>query len=122
MLAHRNMSVVDPLAAMSNEETPKICNPPFIHALAVPEGQLLGDVGRTMVAARGDGAVDVFDLQFKGDEMSDCRGKKKKSGEKLGRGTSESFKEEGSFVYDLPGRLCHLSSDMQGHTSAVSTV
>ncbi|KAL7215925.1 hypothetical protein ACSBR1_027969 [Camellia fascicularis] len=38
-------------------------NPAFVHAIAVPEVDMVDRLGKVCVVARGDGVVDVIDIE-----------------------------------------------------------
>ncbi|KAH9309752.1 hypothetical protein KI387_037663, partial [Taxus chinensis] len=50
--------------ANSDMSATQICNPPFVHALAVPEGILDRGNNQIIAVARGDGAIEIIDLEF----------------------------------------------------------
>lgn len=95
-------------------------NPAFVHALAVPDVDMSDKLGRICVVARGDGVVDVINIES---ELTDV---KSKSSIKSRKGTQSVSKHR------IPGDLgtshqngrkrLQLDYSFGGHTGAVSCV
>lgn len=88
-------------------------NPAFVHALAVPEVDMIDKVGKICVMARGDGAVDIIDVE------SELAAKKSKSLIRTKKG-SKSIPETSADPQFHP--KLHLDLSLGGHTAAVSCV
>lgn len=90
-------------------------NPAFVHALAVPEADMVDKLGKICVVARGDGVVDIINIE------SELAANKSKSSVKPKKGTK--LMSESSDPQDHPHeRKLHLDHSLGGHTSAVSCV
>ena len=105
----------------SGGNTGQSFNPAFVHMLAVPEVDMLDKVDQICVVARGDGVVDVINIES---ELSAMRSK---TSTKPRRG-SQSRSKESSPTADIETsdqngrkRLC-LDYSLGGHTAAVSCV
>lgn len=114
-------------ASSSSEGVGRICNPPFVHALAVVEGEIPGDAGKLVAVARGDGAVDVFDMGL--EICSSSKGSSKKKATSFGAMSKRAVdvmdlneKEKSDLDSLLPGRKRHLHSGIGGHASIVNHV
>ncbi|KAK2975162.1 hypothetical protein RJ640_017375, partial [Escallonia rubra] len=96
-------------------------NPAFIHAIAVPEVDMWEKLGRICVVARGDGGVDVIDIESElastGSKSSliTRRGSQSRSKGSVPSPDTEAQEE------NLRKKL-HLDYSFGGHTTAVSCV
>jgi hypothetical protein len=97
-----------PGAGSSQGSSEQLCNPPFVHALAVPEGKVTGEAGKVMAVARGDGAVEFCDMMLE----------RWKPGVKQCKTLHEHTKDVNSNL-DQSKEFNH---DLSGHKSAVSCV
>lgn len=101
-------------AVTTSEGVGGMCNPPFVHALASIEGDVPGEAGRLLAAARGDGAIDVFDFS-----LESALPKKSSASKK----TRESADVNNTNLDALvPGRKRHLHLGIGGHASSVNHV
>lgn len=89
------------------------CNPAFVHALAVPEADMVDKVGKICLVARGDGAVDIIDVE------SELAANKSKSSIRTKKGNKSI--PETSVNPQFHPKL-HLDLSLGGHTAAVSCV
>lgn len=93
-------------------------NPAFVHSVAVSEEGILGGLYKVCAAARGDGAVDVIDLEY---ELAPA---KSKGPSRAGASTMSSKRTDlgdGS-SNQTQGKRIHIDYTMGGHTAAVSCV
>ncbi|XP_047058390.1 WD repeat-containing protein 53 isoform X1 [Lolium rigidum] len=93
-------------------------NPAFVHSVAVSEEGILGGLYKVCAAARGDGAVDVIDLEY---ELAPA---KSKGPSRAGASTMSSKRTDlgdGS-SNQSQGKRIHIDYTMGGHTAAVSCV
>ncbi|EPS67361.1 hypothetical protein M569_07414, partial [Genlisea aurea] len=92
----------------------QVFNPPFLHALAVPDLDIADQVGKVCAVARGDGVVSIIDI-----EAELAAGKTEPS--KIKRNNSKSTVKTSPPV---DRRVTNLDLDysMGGHTSSVSSV
>ncbi|KAI4332528.1 hypothetical protein L6164_017429 [Bauhinia variegata] len=93
-------------------------NPAFVHAIAVPEVNMLDKLGKICAVASGDGAVDVINIES---ELATVRSK---SSSKPRKGSQSSSKDGISSTdsdADQNGKKrLHLDYSLGGHTAAVS--
>ncbi|KAF2948983.1 hypothetical protein DAI22_01g074000 [Oryza sativa Japonica Group] len=92
-------------------------NPPFVHSIAVSEEGILGGSYKVCAVARGDGAVDVVDLEY---ELAPAKSKG------LPRMADLSLSSKSTDIGDgcgsqSQGKRIHLDYTV-GHTSSVSCV
>ncbi|OMO76150.1 hypothetical protein CCACVL1_15852 [Corchorus capsularis] len=104
----------------SNSNAGQCLNPAFVHSIKVPDADMLEKVGEICVVARGDGVIDVINVES---ELSSI---KPKSSSKSRKGTQSvskgSLPAEGE-VANVDGRKwLHLDYSLGGHTAAVSCV
>ncbi|KAG8482253.1 hypothetical protein CXB51_026966 [Gossypium anomalum] len=90
-------------------------NPAFVHSVKVPDVDILDKIGKICVVARGDGVIDVINME------SELTATKPKSSTKSRKGTQSKGSDGG--VPDENGRKwLHLDYSLGGHTAAVSCV
>lgn len=90
-------------------------NPAFVHAIAVPEIDMLDKSDKVCVVARGDGAVDVINI---GGELATMRSKGSRKPQK----GSQSRSKEKEIPEQNGWNRMHLDYSSGGHTAAVSCV
>ncbi|KAK9064293.1 hypothetical protein SSX86_015673 [Deinandra increscens subsp. villosa] len=105
----------------NNSNAGQCFNPAFVHAIAVPEVDMLDKIDKICVVARGDGVVDVINIEseFKA-AKSKGPSNSKKGGQSKSKGSvpsKDSEKEDQNQRTRL--RLDYSSG---GHTAAVSCV
>lgn len=105
----------------SSGNTGQCYNPAFIHALAVPEVDMLDKLGKICAVARGDGAVDVINIEWELDAM------RSKSSTKPRKGFQSKLKDSAPSgdvenSDDNGKKRLHLDYSFGGHTAAVSCV
>lgn len=93
-------------------------NPAFVHAIAVPEVDMLDKVGKVCLVARGDGVVDVINIES---ELAASRSKGSSKPLKGGQSGSKSKADTENCNQNEKRRL-HLDYTIGGHTAAVSCV
>ncbi|KAK3159791.1 hypothetical protein QOZ80_1BG0051140 [Eleusine coracana subsp. coracana] len=93
-------------------------NPAFVHSVAVSEESTLGGLHKVCAVARGDGAVDVVDLEYELASVK-SKGHSRAAGSTMGsKGTDHG---DGKSNHSHVKRI-HLDYAMSGHTAAVSCV
>ncbi|KAF8663300.1 hypothetical protein HU200_055912 [Digitaria exilis] len=102
----------------SSGSTGQCFNPAFVHSVAVSEEGILGGLYKVCAVARGDGAVDVVDLEY---ELAPARSKGPP------RATTSTVSSKGTELGDgrsnqIQVKRIHLDYTMGGHTAAVSCV
>ncbi|CAM6124500.1 unnamed protein product [Calypogeia fissa] len=102
-----------------NANVGQLCNPPFVHALAIPESNGSGDSGRVVAVARGDGAIEVYDLGFESLKPVVRKGLKNKKGNQQ---NSSGQGESGGPALMVNGLRCHFDTEHGGHSTAASSV
>ncbi|GAV57597.1 WD40 domain-containing protein/Cellulose_synt domain-containing protein [Cephalotus follicularis] len=96
-------------------------NPAFVHSITVPDVDMLNKSDKICVVARGDGAVDVINIE------SEFASIKSKGSTKPQKGSQSVPKDStpaaDSQIQDQNGRKrLHLDYTLGGHTAAVSCV
>ncbi|KAM0921216.1 hypothetical protein ACQ4PT_007098 [Festuca glaucescens] len=93
-------------------------NPAFVHSIAVSEEGILGGLYKVCAVARGDGAVDVIDLEY---ELGPA---KSKGPSRAGASTMSSKRTDlgNGSSNQSQGKRIHIDYTMGGHTAAVSCV
>ncbi|XP_020517776.1 WD repeat-containing protein 53 isoform X4 [Amborella trichopoda] len=97
----------------SSSNTGQFCNPAFVHAIAVPEETTSEKLGKVCAVARGDGVIDVIDIES---ELSGSKEKTHKSRSKsnlIPRQTTETSNKS-------QGKGLQLDYASGGHTAGVS--
>lgn len=87
-------------------------NPPFIHAIAIPEEDMMANTGKICAVARGDSIVDIIDLEI---ELGAAKLKSSQGSKKSQSAGKESVKVS-------QGRILQLDNDWGGHIASVSCV
>lgn len=96
-------------------------NPAYIHALAVPDIDMLDKSGKICTVARGDGAVDVIDVESElafiksKTSTGSQRGSQNRSKNRSRPNDTENSEQNGR-------KRIHLDYSFGGHTAAVSCV
>ncbi|PON87256.1 Guanine nucleotide-binding protein, beta subunit [Trema orientale] len=96
-------------------------NPAFIHAIVVPDIDMLNKTDKICVIARGDGAVDVINIETELAVIKSISSKIPQKGSQS-RSTNKSSKTDAENP-DQNGRTrLHLDYSLGGHTASVSCV
>ena len=110
---------------MENSSSAGQClNPAFVHAIAVPEVDMLEKSGKICVVARGDGVVDVINIES---ELAAAQSKTSSKPQRGSKSKSKS-KSKGSVstvaetLNQNGRRRLHLDYSLGGHTASVSCV
>lgn len=93
-------------------------NPAFVHAIAVPEVEMVDKLGKVCVVARGDGAVEVIDTEADFATTSKRSLKPRKNDVKLSNASSSTCIE----TRDGSGQKLYLDYTIGGHTAGASCV
>ncbi|XP_027156624.1 cellulose synthase A catalytic subunit 8 [UDP-forming] [Coffea eugenioides] len=96
-------------------------NPAFVHCLAVPDIDMVDKLGKICVVARGDGVVDVINIESELAAAKSKNSSKPKKGTKSVSGSSASPAPANPPNLENERRL-HLDHSLGGHTAAVSCV
>ncbi|XAR59275.1 hypothetical protein NMG60_11015023 [Bertholletia excelsa] len=96
-------------------------NPAFVHAIAVPEVDIADRLGKVCALARGDGVVDIIDIESERETVrSKTRSKPQKRSQARAGGNTLCADSE---AQDLNGRKkMQLDYSLGGHTAAASCV
>ncbi|OWM72972.1 hypothetical protein CDL15_Pgr001086 [Punica granatum] len=101
----------------SSTNTSQCFNPAFIHSIAVPEIDIVEKSGKICAVARGDGVVDMINIES---ELSSLRSKTSTKPRKGPQSTSKDAAS--SETADSNNQTLHLDYSLGGHTAAVSCV
>ncbi|XP_066305681.1 uncharacterized protein [Miscanthus floridulus] len=93
-------------------------NPAFVHSVEVSEEGILGGLYKVCAVARGDGAVDVVDLEY---ELAPAKSKGAPRAAISKMSSKGAELGDGSCNQSQAKRI-HLDYTMGGHTAAVSCV
>lgn len=102
----------------------QICNPPFVHALAVPEENMDGKNNQVVAAARGDGTIEIIDLRFE----SHVTGAKSKQSSRARKGFQSKSSKNTNVNENIAsgeitkGMRIQLHAGLGGHSTAASCV
>lgn len=95
-------------------------NPAFVHAIAVPEVDMLDKLDKICAAARGDGAIDVINIET---EMAATKSKSSSNSRKGSHSRSKDGSSSSNTDADQNGKKrLHLNYTLGGHTAAVSSL
>ncbi|KDP21124.1 hypothetical protein JCGZ_21595 [Jatropha curcas] len=112
----RPLKIVDfGLPDMKSSNTAQCFNPAFVHAIAVPDADMLDNSGHICIAGRGDGVLNVIDIE------SELAAIRSKSTSKARKG-SQSISKEYIATAGTDGSRLHLDYSLGGHVAAVSCV
>lgn len=95
-------------------------NPAFVHAIEVPDNDMLNKTDKICVVARGDGVVDVINIESELAVRSKTSAKHRKGSQNRSKDSSPTSDME-SQDQNRTKRV-HLDYSLGGHTSAVSCV
>ncbi|KAK6124184.1 hypothetical protein DH2020_042093 [Rehmannia glutinosa] len=96
------------------------CNPAFVHALVVPDLDIVDKVGKICVAARGDGVVNIINIDSELAALkSKISTKPKQNTKSISKSRSPTSDSQSS---DRNDKNLNLDYSMGGHVSAVSSV
>ncbi|EOY27950.1 Transducin/WD40 repeat-like superfamily protein isoform 3 [Theobroma cacao] len=95
-------------------------NPAFVHSIKVPDVDMLDKLGKICVVARGDGVIDVIDMES---ELASIRPKSStKSRTGIHSASKCSLPAEGGVADEYGRKWFHLDYSIGGHTAAASCV
>lgn len=105
----------------SSGSTGQCFNPAFVHAIAVPEADMLDKLDKLCVVARGDGVVDVINIDL------ELAATKSKSSTRPRKGSQSKLKDsspsaDAASPDQSRKQRLHLDYTLGGHTAAVSCV
>ncbi|KAK6124244.1 hypothetical protein DH2020_041996 [Rehmannia glutinosa] len=96
------------------------CNPAFVHALVVPDLDIVDKVGKICVAARGDGVVNIINIDSELAALkSKISTKPKQNTKSISKSRSPTSDSQSAVQND---KNLNLDYSMGGHVSAVSSV
>lgn len=105
----------------SSSSSGQYFNPAFVHALAISEADMLDNLGKMCAVARGDGAVDVINIELELAAMkSKCSTRPRKGSQSRSKDGSPSGEVENPD--QSKQKRLHLDYSFGGHTAAVSCV
>lgn len=95
-------------------------NPAFVHAIAVPEVDMLDKLDKICAVARGDGAIDVINIET---EMASTKSKSSSNSRKGSHSRSKDGSSSSNTEADKNGKKrLHLDYTLGGHTAAISSL
>lgn len=103
----------------SSSNAGQCCNPAFVHAIAVPEIDMLGGLDKICAVAKGDGTIDVIDVELAVNSTNSSQSRK---GSKSRSKGSMMPALDATTLDKSQGKRLHLDYTLGGHTAAVSCV
>lgn len=103
----------------NKDNTGQCLNPAFVHALALPEADMVDKLGKVCVVARGDGVVDILNIES---ELNSCKSKSSTKAKKGSQASKATDSSTGSGLDIQNGGSLRLDHTLGGHTAAVSCV
>jgi hypothetical protein len=119
----------------SPDTSARLFNPPLIHSVATPLDDDFSDAGHLAAVSRGDGAVAVYDLDYRESRAASrgaASGKSKRKGAagKPRKGSEGGDGEQGPSTSGgaasgvkgpgVPGRRCFIGAEHGGHKSSAA--
>ncbi|KAK4399260.1 WD repeat-containing protein 53 [Sesamum angolense] len=104
----------------SGGDSGQCCNPAFVHALVVPDLDIVDKVGKVCVVARGDGVVNIINIESELAALKSKMSTKPKLGSKSNPKSHSSAADSQST--DQNDRNLRLDYSVGGHVAAVSSV
>ncbi|CAI0560825.1 unnamed protein product [Linum tenue] len=119
----RPVKIVD-FGSNSSNNTTQCLNPAFVHAIAVPDVDMVDNAGKICAVARGDGVVDVIDIEVElaAAIRSKSMAKAKKGSQIKSNNEAESSTSGETTANTNQSSRLHLDYELGGHTAAVSCV
>ncbi|RZC54332.1 hypothetical protein C5167_013202 [Papaver somniferum] len=108
--------------AGSQSNAGQCLNPAFVHALVIPEVDMLDNSGKICVVARGDGVVDVIDIESELAAANSKSSTKSSKGSQSRCGGSKQPTTTAEALDQHIGERFSLDYTLGGHTAAVSCV
>uniref|UniRef100_A0A803N2Q8 Uncharacterized protein n=1 Tax=Chenopodium quinoa TaxID=63459 RepID=A0A803N2Q8_CHEQI len=105
----------------SAKNTGQFYNPAFIHAIAVPEMDMLDKLGKACAVARGDGIVSLINIEA---ELAAVKSKGFSKNDKCPQGRSSNAAAVSDVVTNKQNEIkrLHLDYTLGGHSAAASCV
>ncbi|KAK7247185.1 hypothetical protein RIF29_42062 [Crotalaria pallida] len=108
------------LIDVSSSMAGQCLNPAFIHAIAVPEVDMLDKLDKVCAVARGDGVINLINIES---EMAAIKSKSSLSSRKGSQSRSKDGSSTGNVdPYQNGKKRLHLDYTLGGHTAAVSAL
>lgn len=95
-------------------------NPAFVHSVAVPEMETPGGLNKVCAVARGDGVVDVIEVESECVLGSKSSTRHKKPQMRSKDGKTQAVNDQA--LRQSQGSKMHLDYSLGGHSAAVSCV
>ncbi|XP_010538578.1 PREDICTED: WD repeat-containing protein 53 isoform X2 [Tarenaya hassleriana] len=102
----------------SDTHSGQCLNPAFVHSVAIPEVDMLDKLDKICVVARGDGVVDLINIES---ELNDIKSKASSS-TRPRKGAASTSKRNSESSNQNGKRRVHLDYSVGGHSAAVSCV
>ncbi|KAK3206829.1 hypothetical protein Dsin_020875 [Dipteronia sinensis] len=109
------------LPDMNNNNGGQCYNPAFVHAIAVPDVDMLNRTDEICVVARGDGAIDVINIESELNTVRSIKSTKARKGSKsISKDNTRAAENEN--LDQNGGKRLHLDYSLDGHTAAAACV
>lgn len=100
----------------------KCFNPAFVHSITVPEADMLAGLHKVCAVARGDGVVDLVEVESEPTSMKSRSSSHPKKGSHLRSKDSKLQTANNLSINQNPCKRMQLDYALGGHTAAVSCV
>ncbi|XP_017414671.1 cellulose synthase A catalytic subunit 8 [UDP-forming] [Vigna angularis] len=105
---------------VSSSVAGRCVNPAFVHAIAVPEVDMVDKLDKICAVARGDGAINVINIET---EMSSTKSKSSSNSRKGSHSRSKDGSSSSKTEADQnEKKRLHLDYTLGGHTAAISSL
>ncbi|XP_042454394.1 WD repeat-containing protein 53-like [Zingiber officinale] len=110
--------MTEPDSSISTGNAGQCFNPAFVHSIAIPEVDITCGPNKVCAVARGDGVIDVIDLEASLATLKSKSSSLAKSAQRSKRGEAQSSNTHA----DYQNKSTQLDFSSGGHTASVSCV
>ncbi|RWW84767.1 hypothetical protein BHE74_00006625 [Ensete ventricosum] len=111
--------MAEPDSNITNGNAGQFFNPAFVHSIAVPEVDMLPGLNKVCAAARGDGVIDVIDLEV---ELANMKSKSSSIAKRSQPRSRKSDAQSANTMGQVLRKRTQLDYSLGGHTAGVSCV
>ncbi|URE15398.1 ribosomal protein [Musa troglodytarum] len=111
--------MAEPDNNITNGNAGQCFNPAFIHSIAVPEVDMLPGLNKVCAAARGDGVIDVIDLEV---ELANMKSKSSSIAKGSQPRSRKADAQSANTMGQVLRKRTQLDYSLGGHTAGVSCV
>ncbi|THU61103.1 hypothetical protein C4D60_Mb07t19750 [Musa balbisiana] len=111
--------MAEPDSNITNGNAGQCFNPAFVHSIAVPEVDMLPGLNKVCAAARGDGVIDVIDLEV---ELANMKSKSSSIAKGSQTRSRKADAQSANTMGQVLRKRTRLDYSLGGHTAGVSCV